>query len=160
MTKQSLRFYPESIKPFALEPKKDRFAITKIDNNVGEGLRCLGEFFPGQIVFAFTGYLISEITQFTLQVRPGVHLHDPFVMGKVLHSCDPNTDCDMERQIFVARKKINFGDMITMDYDQTEEVLYKPFYCSCKADNCRGFIQGNAFYQSQGMLANFSPQRK
>jgi hypothetical protein len=33
-------------------------------------------------------------------------------------------------------------DYLTMDYAQTEDVLYRQFPCSCGAENCRGWITG------------------
>ena len=143
MNNYSLRFYPDIYKPFPNEPTRDSFSIHRFENGVGEGLVSHKEFLPGQIVFAFTGEIVNEITQYTLQVMPGLHIHDPFVMGKVLHSCQPNTDCDMERFEFIAKKVIKPGDLISMDYDQTEDVLFKAFECSCGCPECRGYIHGS-----------------
>ena len=84
-----MRYYPDFVPPFANEPLAENFAIRPIDGNVGEGVVALTDFAPGQLVFVFTGFFISEITLFTLQVRPGLYIHDPFFMGKVLHRCDP-----------------------------------------------------------------------
>ena len=143
MEKAIVRLYPDRILPFVNEPTADRFYVRKFDDNLGEGLVSLVDFEPGEIVFSFSGDFYSEITLFTLQVRPGLHLHDPWVMGKVLHSCDPNMDCNMETMTFTCRKPIRAGELVTMDYDQTEEKLYRPFFCRCGSPNCRGFIQGS-----------------
>ena len=152
MPTKSIRFYPKNVRPFSFEPTKDRFSVIKFDDNMGEGLISHTEFEPGQVVFSFTGEMTNEITQYTLQVRPGLHIHDPFVMGKVLHSCDPNTGCDMEKLTFFARKKINSGDIITMDYEQTEDVLFKAFICNCGSPDCRGYIEGKRADQQQDMV--------
>jgi tyrocidine synthetase-3 len=155
MTERSLRFYPESVPPFPNEATQDRFSIIKFENGCGEGIISLKAFFPGQVVFSFRGEYHNEITLYTLQVRPGLHIHDPYVMGKVLHSCDPNTDCDMSTLTFTARKVIKPGDIISMDYDQTEEVLFRPFACACGAPNCRGFIQGSKGRTDEDFAAKF-----
>lgn len=138
----SLRFYPEQMASFPYEPTADRFRIQRVDDKVGEGVvTCVG-FQPGEVVFAFTGFFTGEITQFSLQVRPGLHLHDPYFMGKILHHCDPNTTVDMERRLFIARREIQPGDFITMDYAETEDYLFKTFECECDAPNCRGLVKG------------------
>ncbi len=139
-----MRFYPDFIPPFEYEPTRDRFEIRYIGDSVGQGVVALTDFNVGDIVFAFTGIFSSKITQFTLRVTDTLHLHDPFFMGKVLHSCDPNCYVDMNARTFTAIKPIKAGDFVTMDYAQTEAVLYKPFRCSCGSANCRGWVRGYA----------------
>ncbi len=138
----SERFYPEALPRFPFEPTRDRFAITQVGDSVGEGVTTRCHFMPGDILFGFTGFFTSEITQFTLQVHEGLHLHDPYFMGKVLHSCDPNATCDMTRRLFIAIAPIAPGDFITMDYAQTEDYLFKTFECQCGAPHCRGEVKG------------------
>lgn len=136
------RFYPDIVPPFFYEPHPDEFEICRIDEKVGEGVVSRAYFVEDQVVCGFTGYLINFITQFSLQVLPDVHLHDPYFMGKILHSCDPNLSCDMERRLFMALRDIQPGDILTMDYTQTEDTLFKPFVCSCGSARCRGLIVG------------------
>ena len=138
----SKRFYPDSLPTFDNEPTRDHFAIVRVGDSVGEGVKTLVPFEEGDVIFAFTGYFSAEITQFTLQVTEGLHLHDPYFMGKVLHSCDPNATCNMETRQFVALRPIEAGEFITMDYCETEDYLFKTFPCSCGADNCRGYVKG------------------
>lgn len=139
-----MRFYPNEIPPFQFEPTTDRFQIRKFDNGSGEGVVSLVSFEPGDVVAAFSGVALPHITQFTLQISETLHIHDPYFMGKILHHCDPNCKTDLTRLQFVAVKKIQPNDLITIDYDATEDVLFKPFHCSCGAVNCRGYIQGRA----------------
>ncbi|PJF45145.1 MAG: SET domain-containing protein-lysine N-methyltransferase [Phototrophicales bacterium] len=138
------RFYPEFFPTFEHEPTTDKFAIQRVSDGVGEGVVALVDFEPGEIVFRFTGIFSAEITQFTLQVNDHLHLHDPFFMGKILHSCDPNCTVDMETRTFTAIRPIKAGDFVTMDYAQTEARLFRSFECSCGAANCRGYITGYA----------------
>ena len=138
------RFYPEFYPRFSYEPTKEKFRIIKTDQ-VGEGIMSQVSFKPGDTVFRFAGVLLSEVTLFTLQLKPGNHLHDPFFMGKVLHSCDPNMSCDMESQTFTAIKAIRPGDFLTMDYESTEDVLFRSFECQCGAPNCKKLIKGKLF---------------
>ncbi len=147
MKTASLRLYPERIAPFDHEPTADRFLVQSFGPNMGEGLVSLVDIEPGEIAFCFRGDFYAQITLFTLQVRPGLHIHDPWVMGKVLHSCDPNMDCNMETFTFTARKAIRAGDLVTMDYDQTEERLFRPFLCGCGSPLCRGWIRGSKAHE-------------
>ncbi len=139
-----MRFYPDTFPSFAYEPTTDHFAIRFIGDGVGQGVVALRNFEPCATVFRFTGVFSSEITLFTLRVNDWLHLHDPFFMGKILHSCDPNCHVDMETRTFTAIKPIKSGDFVTMDYAQTESVLYRPFECACGAANCRSLVVGYA----------------
>ncbi len=137
-----MRFYPESIPEFQYEPTAERFNIIHVDNQIGECVISLGEFDIGSIVFAFSGSFTTQITQYTLQISKGLHIHDPYFMGKLAHSCSPNSRCDMETHLIIATKKIKRGNPITIDYEATEDVLFWPFYCSCNKINCRKRIVG------------------
>lgn len=135
------RFY-EGISPaFEGEPLKGDIEIVSNDV-VGEGLRSKKSHQIGDIVFRFYGEKVNKINLYTLEHPDGYHVYDPIVMGKALHSCDPNMDCDMLTCTFTARREINPGEYLTMDYNQTESVLYRPFECSCGSANCRGTIYG------------------
>jgi hypothetical protein len=142
-TPSDMRFYPAELPPFKNEPTRDRFTIAQVGDSVGEGVKTFVSFEAGDIVFEFTGFFTHLITLFSLQVEDGLHLHDPYFMGKILHCCDPNTKVDMKARTFTATRHIEAGEFITMDYASTEEVLYRTFECSCGAENCRGVVKGS-----------------
>jgi hypothetical protein len=64
------------------------------------------------------------------------------VVGMLLHSCSPNAMVNMTSLEVVALHGIKAGDAITMDYETTEDVLYRAFNCECGSPNCRGRITG------------------
>lgn len=136
------RYYASISQPFANEPTRDRVRVISTADGKGEGLQAMTDFRAGEVVFVFTGSVTNEQTLYTLQIEPGKYLSDPIVMGKVLHSCDPNMSCDMRTLTFTARRDIRAGDMLTMDYETTEDELFRSFYCGCGASNCRGWIRG------------------
>ena len=136
------RFYPSDTPPFANEPTRERFDIAPQSAGVGEGVVTRVPFRAGEEVLAFTGQVVDERTLYSLQLPDGRHLHDPWFMGKVLHHCDPNCTVDMERRVFIARRDIATGERITMDYHETEDVLFRGFTCRCGAPNCRGRVTG------------------
>jgi hypothetical protein len=135
------RFYPDNIPRHENEPTREKFEICA-DTDYGEGVIAKVAFRPGEILFHFQGRLLNYQSLFTLQKRPGLYIEDPYCMGKILHSCDPNAYVDMDTQIFKARRPIKPGEYITMDYETTEDQLFRSFDCKCGADNCRGYICG------------------
>ena len=138
-----MRFYPSQLPYFKNEPTRKRFEIARVGDSVGEGVKTCVSHEAGDIIFEFTGFFSHEITLFSLQVEEGVHLHDPYFMGKILHCCKPNAKVDMKARTFTALRHIEAGEFITMDYASTEEYLYRTFECSCGAENCRGVVKGS-----------------
>lgn len=138
----TIRFYPDQLPSFPNEPTRDKFSIGHVGDGVGEGVTSLVSFEAGDIVFAVNGFFSSEVTLFSLQIAEGLHLHDPYFYGKLLHSCDPNTYVDLEKRVFIALKPIRPGDFVTLDYARTEDYLFRTFPCDCGAVNCRGIVAG------------------
>ena len=137
----SHRIYPPHFPRFDGEPTRDRFRVDGV-GEMGEGLITLVDFSPGDLVMRFHGIIRNTQTLYTLQERPGVYIDDPWVSGKVIHHCDPNCDVDVAARTFTANRPIAAGDLITMDYDTTEDELFRAFHCHCGAKQCRGRIAG------------------
>ncbi|CAM3870845.1 SET domain-containing protein-lysine N-methyltransferase [Alicyclobacillus pomorum] len=135
------RFYPVTIGIHPNEPTKDKFSM-KYQPTFGEGVVATTFFGKGELICRFDGALLTHQTLYTLQKRPGVYIEDPFFMGKILHSCHPNTTVDMDSQTFWATKDIQPSDFITMDYESTEDQLFRSFHCQCGSYQCRGHIVG------------------
>jgi len=130
-----------SIADYEFEPLKNKFSVITTEDK-GQGLQSLVNFSKGDIIFKFSGTIQYEQSLYTLQVKPNVYIYDPIIMGKILHSCDPNMFCIMDNFTFIAKKDIKAGDMLYMDYEQTEDYLYNKFICKCLNNNCRGLIAG------------------
>lgn len=139
----TLRFYPYSVQPYLYEPTRDKFDILPLSDGRGEAVVSLSRFVPGETVFVFSGVVVPDITLFTLQLNETAHIHDPFFMGKVLHACSPNTRVVMEERRFIAIDFIEPGDCITMDYNSTEDRLFRGFVCRCGSPVCQGTIRGS-----------------
>lgn len=136
------RIYEGLCDPYPQEPYSDRVEVIESKER-GEGLRSLVSFKEGDVVFKFHGEIIKSQTLYTLQtLEPGLFVSDPLVMGKVLHSCDPNMECDISTFTFTAKRNINIGEWLSMDYETTEDDLFRKFYCACGAKNCRLTIRG------------------
>lgn len=114
----------------------------------GKAVKCHKNFRKGEIVFSYKeGILMDVQTQHSLQIRPGLFLEHP-IAGYVQHSCDPNCWVSETALQFICRKSIGVGDMIQMDYEQTEDVLFQAFECGCGSPVCRGKITGKLIVDS------------
>ncbi len=139
-----MRFYPKEVPVFPNEPNREQFQIIFNTARQGEGLQSLRSFQSGDVLFAFTGFILPNVTLYSLQLQKNLHIHDPYFMGKLLHSCDPNAEADVENLLIRALKPIESGTFITIDYENTEDYLFRPFECSCGSPQCRGVIRGRA----------------
>jgi len=139
-----MRFYPHEFPDFFNEPTTDKFEICDYEER-GLGVTALVDFYKGQEVFRFTGIATTKITQYSLQLNDKLHIHDPWFMGRILHSCDPNCSVDMDERSFTALRDIKNGEAVTMDYNSTEAVLFKPFECQCSEECKTGIVGGYQF---------------
>jgi len=111
-------------------------------SRIGKGIRTKVDFMRGTVMARFTGQLTSEILQHTLQVTPTSHVHDPYFIGLLSHSCAPNCLLDMTHLELLALVDIPAGTRLTVDYALTEDTLFRQFPCDCGSGNCRGWITG------------------
>jgi hypothetical protein len=123
-------------------PTSDGFAVESVDGQVGKGVRVRHDIARGKRVAKFTGQLSAKILQHTLQVSPDMHLHDPWFVGLLTHSCAPNCVLDMQRLEIWALTDIKAGDLLTIDYAVTEDTLHRQFACGCGSSHCRRWITG------------------
>jgi hypothetical protein len=119
----------------------DTLAIC-LSESIGLGVKALVNAGEGAVLDRFTGVIGPEITQHSLQVRPGVHIADTRFVGYLSHSCDPSCRLDMDRFELIALRPIAAGELLTIDYAATEDVLHVQFACHCGADDCRAWITG------------------
>lgn len=134
--------YPTELRVDDSLPNSDQFDVTSVNGEVGMGVKVKVRFERGTLVAKFTGQLSNKILQHTLQVSPQTHLHDPYFVGLLSHSCAPNCVLDMQRLEIWALSDLEPGDLITIDYAVTEDVLHRQFACSCGSSGCRKWITG------------------
>lgn len=123
-------------------PDSEQFAVTSVNGKVGRGIRAKIRFERGSRVAKFTGVLSNVVFQHSLQVSPETHLHDPYFVGLLSHSCAPNCVLDMQRLEILALVAIEPGELLTIDYAVTEDTLYRQFPCNCGSSHCRRWITG------------------
>tara|TARA_E500000178_G_scaffold329425_1_gene360345 strand:+ start:301 stop:732 length:432 start_codon:yes stop_codon:yes gene_type:complete len=137
---ERMTFYPSDfINDWDGFPKFSDFKIIQSEK-IGLHVISSKDFFIGQVVFVFSGQLITKRTLRSLQITNRLHIHDPYFMGYIAHSCDPNCSVNTSDLSFTCIKKIKSGDIITMDYNETETNLFRSFKCSCGSKKCRKLI--------------------
>jgi uncharacterized protein len=146
------RFYPDHFPVVPNEACWEDFRVLDVDGKRGQGVLVLRDFSQGSVLFRMNGTLTTEMTLHSLQMAPGLHLDDPYFAGKVLHSCEPNSWLDVETRIYFATRDIAAGELLTMDYDETEDILFRGFDCCCGSTHCRGTIGGK-------LLKKVAPKR-
>ncbi|MCP4874914.1 MAG: hypothetical protein GY896_05470 [Gammaproteobacteria bacterium] len=138
MNDDSIRLYPDWIPIAENEPTRENFE--KVNRpEFGYCIVSKTHFSPGEVIACiYSGIIRPTAELHTVQKKHGVHIYDEWFTGLILHSCDPNTYFDQEEEAFVAIKEINSADIVTCDYQATEDFLARSFECKCKTSNCRG----------------------
>ena len=134
-------FYPQDWFRTDGMPTYDQFEIFSV-STIGRGIQAKVPFKRGDTVAKFTGQFIGDILQHTLQVSTTSHVHDPYFIGLLTHSCAPNCLLDMQQLEVLALTDIAPGDILSVDYALTEDVLYRQFPCTCGSAHCRHWITG------------------
>lgn len=124
-------------------PADTRIALHERDG-LGLCVVAVQSFAKDDVLDSFCGEIGPDLQQHSLQVQPGMHIAETQFIGFLSHGCDPNCRLDMERFELVALRGIAEGELLTIDYAATEDVLYKQFECHCAALMCRGWITGRA----------------
>ncbi|EME70144.1 hypothetical protein H261_10074 [Paramagnetospirillum caucaseum] len=134
--------YPRELIVDETLPNSEQFTVTAVDGRVGRGIRARIHFERGKRVAKFAGMLSNTVFQHSLQISPATHLHDPYFVGLLSHSCAPNCVLDMQRLEILALLDIGPGELLTIDYAVTEDTLYRQFPCDCGSSHCRRWITG------------------
>ena len=133
--------YPDYVPPHQGHPRSDQFQV--IDHpGLGKAVQALASFRAGIWIARFDGLTVGYLTQHSLQKARGLHLVDPWFAGLLSHACAPNVMLDMKRHNVYALLPIKPGDLLSIDYETTEDELFAPFVCRCGAPVCRGHIRG------------------
>jgi hypothetical protein len=117
--------------------------LVRLDDARGIGVGALDGFAAGSVIHRFAGVMSDRIDQHSLQVSRGRHIGGTRYIGYLSHGCAPNCRLDMRDFTLRALRDIARGDLLTIDYAETEERLHRQFACLCGADACRGWIVGH-----------------
>lgn len=83
---------------------------------------------PNNLVYNLSGPILDRPTRTSIQISPAKHIEDEWGQY-VNHSCNPSVRVDGNK--LIAVKRINPGDSITFDYNETEDLMSNPFICHC-----------------------------
>ncbi|ACT59159.1 SET domain-containing protein-lysine N-methyltransferase [Hirschia baltica] len=127
--------------------------VKKTTQEFGVGIFAVRAFKRGEVIGSFVAEETDQLLQHSLQRAPNDNLHDPYFIGMLLHSCDPNVVLDMHDQKVFCVRDIEVGEPLFMDYASTEDVLFNQFACMCGSSNCRHWVTGRAELVSADGLA-------
>lgn len=110
----------------------------------------------GTDVFSFRGApRAKERNAYTIEIGHGAHIHDPGVLSKVNHSCDPNLVVDCDRQVYRSIRPISEGQELSYFYPSTESRMSVPFHCGCGSPRCIGWVKGASELSSESLSGHF-----
>ena len=124
-------------------PSSEKFEVVLNIEGVGVGIRARTAFDSRVCIAKVSGYALSERRLHTLQLSSRTHLYDCWFSGLFSHSCKPNVFLDLHYLEVWALRDIRPGELLSMDYAMTEDVLFRQFACQCGELNCRGWITGH-----------------
>jgi hypothetical protein len=96
----------------------------------------------GECILSLSGPSMPQPTRYTIQTGQSEHIHDS--LGSFInHSCSPNAS--IRGTIIEANTRINKGTEVTINYNESEDIICHPFVCNCcgriilgKKAGCRG----------------------
>jgi hypothetical protein len=123
-------------------PSSAQFEVVQHGDGMGVAIKARVAFDSRVCIAKISGYALSEQRQHTLQLSSRIHLYDRWFSGLFSHSCKPKVFLDTHYLEVWTLHEIFAGDLLTMDYASTEDVLFRQFACQCGELNCRGWITG------------------
>lgn len=124
-------------------PSTAQFEVMQTADGLNPGVKALVAFDSRVCIAKISGYALGEQRPYTLQLSPRVHLYDCWFCGLFLQSCNPNVFVDKQYLEVWSLRKILAGDLLTIDYANTEDNLPRQFRCQCGELNCRLWITGS-----------------
>lgn len=121
------RFYPQDFPVVDFEPLKTHFQLLSSPEDIGKAIITLVSFQKEDLVAKCLGVTLPYQTLHSLQYKKGMYFHDDWFAGFLLHSCDPNCMLDMETFSLIALRDIKAFELLTIDYEKTEEELHQGF---------------------------------
>ena len=117
-----------------------------IDRVFGVCVKTIRPFYFGELIAVVTSDIILRAPKLhTVQVAPNLHIYDKWFAGRITHSCEPNMIFDQSTLTFYSIRYIKAGEILTQDYELTEDILFRPFVCKCESPKCRGYIAGKNY---------------
>lgn len=123
-------------------PSTEQFHVIPGAEGIGTAIKARIAFDSRVRIAKVSGYALGERRLHTLQLSSRIHLYDPWFSGLLLHSCNPSVFFDATYLEVWTVQHIAAGTLLTTDYANTEDTLFRQFACQCGELNCRGWITG------------------
>ena len=94
-------------------------------------------FAKGEQICFVEGEEIKNPNRYSVQVSASIHVNVKEPVMYINHKCDGNIE--LKERAFYALKKIQVGEEITFNYNDTERVLAEEFKCF----RCGQLVKGN-----------------
>jgi len=117
---------------------ENNLIIKTTDNNFNN-LSYIGESLSSDVViFVLEGKVNGSPTKTSIQIGHSEHIEDNW--GRFMnHNCNPN--CKIINRKVISIKVINKEDLLTFNYNVSEDKIECPFKCNC----CGELITGNLY---------------
>lgn len=142
MSQVAPSFYPSIIPSHPLHPRQGDFSVVTFADGRGRGMVTHRAFGGGDVIAQLAGLVAPEASLDTLQMSSGLYMADQWFSRFLLHHCDPNCALDTACMRLVARRAIQAGEILAIDYTATGDHLGRQFECRCGAPRCRIWIMG------------------
>jgi hypothetical protein len=89
------------------------------------------------------GELLGSPDRFSIQIDTNKHLgKGGLIDDEMNHSCGANARIEFSDLTIGAKREINTGEEVCINYCATEDSLEEPFSCDCGSENCYGVVRG------------------
>lgn len=134
---------PACLYPFKSLTIDQGYPSTRQFQVAENGIRARVHFDSRVRIARVSGWAVSERRLHTLQLSSRIHLYDCWFCGLLQHSCNPSVFFDSTDLELWTLRPIAPGELLTVDYASTEDVLCRQFACTCQALHCRRWITGS-----------------
>lgn len=133
---------PACLYPFKSLTIEQGYPSTRQFQVESNGLKARTHFDSRIRIARISGWAVSERRPQSVQLSSRIHLYDCWFCGLLQHSCNPNVFVDTTYLELWTLRTISPGDVLTVDYAATEDILSRQFACECHELCCRHWITG------------------
>lgn len=97
----------------------------------------------GAVIIRMQGDLLAFPDKFSIQIDTHKHLgKGGLIDDEMNHSCDANAKIEFGDLTIRAKRKIETGEEVCINYCATEDTLANSFRCDCGSSRCYGNVRG------------------
>ena len=97
----------------------------------------------GAVIIRMQGDLLASPDKFSIQIDTHKHLgKGGLIDDEMNHSCDANAKIEYADLTIRAKRQIETGEEVCINYCATEDTLANSFRCDCGSSHCYGTVRG------------------